>query len=153
MRKSTKRTLIYIRYILPPVIMLIIPLFMLIPSYQYVVAGDLKETISAWTLLGDNFSSSRQALFGSGEFGAGDIFFAKTFLALEIIFGIIVFHLGCKLGFVGGAVEVANEVHTTHARLERGEILLDVVAEGVDGAKTCDYHSSIFHNLRFQSFT
>lgn len=89
MRTATKKKLIYLRYILSPAIMLVIPLLMLIPSYSYVVGGDLKQSISAWSLIGESFSSSRQILFVAGEHSAADISAARTMLILLIVFFVL----------------------------------------------------------------
>ena len=86
MKNATKKKLIYIRYVLPPIIMLLIPLLMLIPSYEYVVDGDYRGGVSAWSLIGDSFSSSRQILFGSGEHTLADTSFAQTMLILVLAF-------------------------------------------------------------------
>ena len=89
MRKENKIKLIYIRYVSPVVAMLLIPLFMLIPSYVYVAGGDRKQSISAWSLLSGSFSDSRVILFDGEKHAAADTAFSTTAFVLSIVLPIL----------------------------------------------------------------
>ena len=63
MTKQTKQKLIYLRYILPPVLLLLVLLFALIPSYRYVAEGVAREPISLAKLISNSWDESRETLF------------------------------------------------------------------------------------------
>lgn len=85
MKKNTKQKFIYIRYILPPILMLLVLVAMLIPSYRYVAAGEINETISGFSLLNNSYDQAREVLFGDGEKTNANLLFAKVLLAVVII--------------------------------------------------------------------
>ncbi len=85
MKKSTKQKLIYIRYILPPVLILLVFLAMLIPSYRYVAGGEINETISGISLLNNSYEQAREVLFGAGDKTNANLLFAKVMLGVVII--------------------------------------------------------------------
>ncbi len=122
MRSATKRKLIYIRYLFPPAIMLIIPLLMLIPSYTYVVGGDPKESISAWSFLGDSFSTSRQILFGTGEYSAADSSFALIMFILVIV-SLILYLVAFAVALYSAIVSMRYFLGENEEKAERSRTL------------------------------
>ena len=46
MKKETKQKLIYLRYILPLVLIILVLLLGFLPSYRYVVTGEAHESVS-----------------------------------------------------------------------------------------------------------
>ncbi len=85
MKKSTKQKLIYIRYILPPILMLLVFFAMLIPSYRYVAGGEINDTLSGLSLLNNSYDQAREVLFGDGEKTNANLLFARILLAIVII--------------------------------------------------------------------
>ena len=89
MRKSSRIKLIYARYILPPIMLLIIPLTMLIPSYRYVVGGTLNEATSPFALISNSFDAARHVVFATAEQDAADMLFSRTVMTLIIVFWLL----------------------------------------------------------------
>ena len=90
MKKETKQKFIYTRYILPP--LLIFALFPLsfIPSYRYVVSGDVRKPISLATLITNSWSESRATLFGDAARQTnGVLLFSRIMLILIITFAVL----------------------------------------------------------------
>ena len=83
MKQQTKKKLIYVRYILPPVLIALMLITMLIPAYKYISSGEVNETISAFSLIRNSYEQSRTVLFGKGEQSDANLLFSK------ILFGII----------------------------------------------------------------
>ena len=91
MKKHSRIKLIYTRYILPPVLLLLTFLTMLIPSYRYVTDGKLGEAVSPLKLLATNFDSARKVVFAATEQNAANLLFSRTALALIILFWLMFF--------------------------------------------------------------
>lgn len=91
MTKQTKQKLIYLRYILPPVLILLLLLFALIPSYRFVAEGVAREPISLSKLISNSWDESRETLFvkSANDVKPQELVFAKTMLWLIIGFGIL----------------------------------------------------------------
>ena len=89
MRKSSRIKLIYARYILPPIMLLLIPPVMLIPSYRYVVGGELNEATSPLTLMKNSFDAARRVVFATAEQNAADMLFSRTVMILIIAFWLL----------------------------------------------------------------
>ena len=91
MTKQTKQKLIYLRYILPPVLILLLLLFALIPSYRFVAEGVAREPISLSKLISNSWDESRETLFvkSTNDVKPQELVFAKTMLWLIIGFGIL----------------------------------------------------------------
>lgn len=85
MKKRTKQKLIYLRYILPPVLMLLILAAMLIPSYRYVSDGDINDTISAFSLIGNSYGQAREVLFGTDEQTNANLLFSRVLLIYILV--------------------------------------------------------------------
>ena len=121
MKKITKQKLIYIRYILPPILMLLILLVMLIPSYRYVAEGNVNETISFFSLLKNSYNQSRDILFGEGEQTAANMSFSKALLSIVIIFPILylvamasaIYNMFVAMRYFIGDDEEKNEITRT----------------------------------------
>lgn len=86
MKKSSRMKLIYVRYILPPVLLLLTFLSMMIPSYRYATNGVLDTSISSFKLIVRNFNSARQVVFAATEQDAVHILFSRTVMTLVIAF-------------------------------------------------------------------
>ena len=89
MKKQTKQKLIYLRYILPPLLLILVLAMMFIPSYRFVTDGKADGEISAFSLLENSFELSRKVLFGGEEQGAANIIFARMLLAYIIIVSLL----------------------------------------------------------------
>ena len=89
MRKNTKIKLIYIRYILPPVLMLLTLLMMLIPSYNFAIDGKLQGRVSAWTLLSNSFDAARNVVFSTETQNVANILFSNIVITLITVFSIL----------------------------------------------------------------
>ena len=84
MNKQTKQKLIYARYILPPVLILLILLLTFIPSYRYVAGGEAREPISLSTLISNSWEESRETLFvkSQNDVKPQELVFSKTMLGI-----------------------------------------------------------------------
>ena len=89
MNKQTKQKLIYARYILPPVLILLILLLTFIPSYRYVAEGEAREPISLSTLISNSWEESRETLFvkSQNDVKPQELVFSKTMLWIILGFG------------------------------------------------------------------
>ncbi len=86
MKVKTQKKLIYLRYILPVVIMLCMLLVMLIPSYRYVnvTEGTVEQPVSLWQLMSNSYTATRTVLFGEAEATAQSEAFARGVLTMLI---------------------------------------------------------------------
>lgn len=84
MKKETKQKLIYLRYILPPVLIILVLLLGFIPSYRYVVTGEAHESVSLWSLIGDSWTLGRETLFAKSNATTGEQAFSKITLGFII---------------------------------------------------------------------
>ena len=84
MKKLTKQKLIYARYILPPVLLILLLLVALIPTHRYVDAGEAREPISLAALLMNSFEQGRTILFATPNATVGQTAFAKVLLTVAI---------------------------------------------------------------------
>ena len=80
MKKETKQKLIYLRYILPPVLILLVLFLGLVPSYRYVVGAEAHEKVSLWSLVGDSWTLGRETLFAKNDATTGEQAFSKITL-------------------------------------------------------------------------
>ena len=86
MKENTKKKLIYARYILPPVLMLVTLALMLIPAYLFVVDGEVNaERVSALKLMSNSYEQARLALFGGEEQTEATLLFSKILLTLTVL--------------------------------------------------------------------
>lgn len=86
MKKRTRIKLIYIRYILPPVMLVLTLLSMLIPSYRYAIDGKLDEPLSPFKILSNGFDTARRVVFATTEQDAAELLFSQTVMAVIIVF-------------------------------------------------------------------
>ena len=92
MKDITKKKLIYIRYILPPILLVVMLITMLIPSYRFISDGKANQPISAFSLLENSYEQSRVVLFGTDEQTNANILFSEILL-VGIIAAVILFAL------------------------------------------------------------
>ena len=85
MKKQTQKKLIYLRYILPPCLMLLILAVMLIPSYKYVAGGEIRNTFSAFGLLDSFFSAAREVVFATAEQETPNLIFSQFVFWMIIV--------------------------------------------------------------------
>lgn len=85
MKKQTKQKFIYLRYILPPIIILASFAMIFIPSYRFAVEGKVDAPISAFSLFKNSFELSRSVLFGAEEQTMGNIIFSRILFCWIII--------------------------------------------------------------------
>jgi hypothetical protein len=84
MKKETKQKLIYLRYILPPVLIILVLLLGFLPSYRYVVGSEAHESVSLWSLIGDSWTLGRETLFAKSNATTGEQAFSKITLGFII---------------------------------------------------------------------
>ena len=84
MKKETKQKLIYLRYILPPILILLVLLLGFIPSYRYVVGDEAHERVSIWSMIGDSWTLGRETLFAKSNATTGEQAFSKITLGFII---------------------------------------------------------------------
>jgi multisubunit Na+/H+ antiporter MnhB subunit len=86
MKENTKKKLIYVRYLLPPVLMLLTLAVMLIPAYLFVVDGEVNaERVSALKLMSNSYEQARMALFGGEEQTEATLLFSRILLTLTVL--------------------------------------------------------------------
>ena len=85
MKKETKQKLIYLRYILPPVLILLLLILGFASSYRYVVGDEARKTVSLWSLIGDTWDLGRETLFAKSDATTGEQAFAKLTLGYIIV--------------------------------------------------------------------
>lgn len=85
MKKQTKQRLIYARYLLPPILILLALAMMLIPSYRFVTDGKADAPISAFSLLRNSFDLSRNILFGEQGAEPLNVIFARALFSCMIV--------------------------------------------------------------------
>ena len=85
MKKEIKQKLIYARYILPPVLILILAVFTFIPAYRYTEADASREAISYSKLFFNSWTQGRSLLFDGTQISLSHTAFAKTLLTFTII--------------------------------------------------------------------
>ncbi len=88
-KKKLKYALIYLRYILPPILMLLVLATLFIPSYRYVIAGEIDDNISGFSLIHTSFEEVRKVIFATGEQDAGELLFSRIVFGLLIGFVIL----------------------------------------------------------------
>ena len=85
MKKETKQKLIYARYILPPILVVLLALFTFIPAYRYTESGASREAISYSKLFFNSWSQGRALLFGTEQISLSHTAFARTLLTFNIL--------------------------------------------------------------------
>ena len=78
-KEARRRALIYIKAWMPVLTVVLVLIAMMIPCLRYTVAGTgTMEPISEMELLSNNWSATREALFGGGDWKKTDLGFAKV---------------------------------------------------------------------------
>ena len=87
MRKKQifKQILIYVRYISPPIFMLIVFAMTFVRSYRFVTEGKAGEALSTFSLLKDYFELTRNVLFGREAQEAVNLIFSRTLFTVTIV--------------------------------------------------------------------
>ncbi len=86
MKDQTKKKLIYIRYILPPILIFLLAVIAFIPAYRYAESGAAREPISLAALIANSFDYGRTVLFATANPTVGETAFSKILLTLAIVF-------------------------------------------------------------------
>lgn len=92
MKKDNKKVLtglIYLRYILPIVALLVIFAMLFVPSYRFVFDGDGGTDISVIKLFSISWEETRTVLFGTGEHSNAAVIFSRTLFAVIIVMAIV----------------------------------------------------------------
>lgn len=89
MKKQTKQKLIYLRYVLPVVLISLAFVAAFIPSYRFIAEGELRDTMSLATLVSNAWEESREILFAKTGQTNGQLLFARTMLTVIIISAIL----------------------------------------------------------------
>ncbi len=89
MKQQTQKKLIYLRYILSPVAMLVMAVVAFIPSYKYAIGGELNDGLSLWKLCSNSFNTSRQVIFAVSEQDAANLLFSKTVFLMLAVFALL----------------------------------------------------------------
>ena len=88
---------IYLRYLFPLLILLLIVIAMRIPCLQYTTADTgTNDAISAWELIANSFDQSRRVLFGTEEQTQANIAFSRTVL-ISLTVCVLLFLIGCAV--------------------------------------------------------
>ncbi len=89
MKKTTKPTIIYIRYALPVVMAAVLLVLMLLPAYRFKDADGLKSAVSLFELYGNSWDTVREYIFGNKQVQAPTMDFAKTVMTLIIVLWVL----------------------------------------------------------------
>lgn len=89
MKKQTKQKLIYIRYVLPVIMIALAILAAFIPSYRFIAEGELRDTMSLATLVSNAWEESREMLFAKTGQTNGQLLFAKVILTMIIVSAVL----------------------------------------------------------------
>jgi hypothetical protein len=86
MKKSTRKGLIYSRYILPVVAVIIMLILMSVPAYRFITAQTgINQPVSLFDLLGNSWSTVRHHLFsGDAERSEATVYFSKYVMTMII---------------------------------------------------------------------
>ena len=88
MKKDNKKVLtilIYLRYILPIVALLVTFAMLFVPSYRFIFDGDAGTDISVMKLLSISWEETRTVLFGTGDTSDAAVSFSRTLFAVIIV--------------------------------------------------------------------
>ena len=104
MKKSSRIRLIYARYIVPPIMLLLTFCAMFIPSYQYVVEGKLVDKNSLFALVANSFDTARHVVFATAEQDAAYLLFSRIvmiFIIVSALLFLLAFAVSIYSAFVG----------------------------------------------------
>lgn len=123
MKEKTKKKLIYIRYILPPVLMVLMLAMLLIPAYLFVISGEVnEENVSALGLMKNSYEEARRALFGGEEQSAANLLFSKILLGLIVILPLL-FTVGLAAAVYSAIVAIRYFTSDDEERAEQSRTL------------------------------
>ena len=124
MKNITKKKLIYVRYILPPVLIAFTLVMMLIPAYLFVIDGSINDgNVSALTLMKNSYNESRKVLFAATEQqSAATLVFARTLLTFTIVFPLL-FALGFAVSVYSSVVAIRYFTSDDEDSAERSRTL------------------------------
>ncbi len=105
-KEERRRTLLYIKAILPTLTVLFLLVAMAIPCLTYTVKGTgTLEPISEWTLLSNTWETSRLTLFGTGDASEQELGFSRAcFLTVLISAILAILSVGLSVWSSVGAV-------------------------------------------------
>lgn len=89
MKSNTKKYLIYIRYLLPIFANIVIFAMLFVPSYRFVISGEVGESMSGARLISNSWDQARNVLFGTAEQTDAAIIFSKTLFVLIIVLAVL----------------------------------------------------------------
>ncbi len=96
MKKTTKRNLIYVRYIFPVFMAAAFIILMLMPCYRFKDADGLRTSVSLFGLMGNSWNTVREYIFGAGQTQAVTLDFAWTVM-ISLVCLCIAFILGAAV--------------------------------------------------------
>ena len=86
---NAKKYLIYIRYLLPIVALIVVFAMLFVPSFRFIFSGKAGEQISTAQLVSNSWDEARNTLFGTEEQTNNAIIFSRTVFAIIIVFALI----------------------------------------------------------------
>ena len=85
MNKDTKKYLIYLRYVLPIIALVVMLAMLFVPSYRFIFSGKAGELMSNAKLISNSWEQARTVLFGTAEKTDAALIFSRILFALVII--------------------------------------------------------------------
>ena len=82
--ENAKKYLIYIRYLLPIIALIIIFSMLFVPSYRFIFSGKAGERLSTATLISNSWEQVRNILFATEEQKSPDLIFARIVFSMII---------------------------------------------------------------------
>ncbi len=122
MKKQTQKKFIYLRYILPPVLVLLAAAAMFIPSYKYVISGEMNEVISAFDLFGSSFTAARNVIFATEEQAVANMMFSQTAFWLIIVFALL-WIVGLAVALYSAVIAIRYFIGTDEEQTEKSRTL------------------------------
>ena len=89
MKNNAKKILIYTRYILPLIALIVTLIMFFVPTHRFRAESKWGEQVSAFKLMSNSWEKSRVILFGGGENTGADLLFSRTLFSLIIVFVIL----------------------------------------------------------------
>lgn len=82
--ENAKKYLIYIRYLLPIIALIIIFSMLFVPSYRFIFSGKAGERLSTATLISNSWEQVRNILFATEEQKSPDLIFSRIVFSMII---------------------------------------------------------------------
>ena len=89
MKNNAKKILIYTRYILPLIALIVTLIMFFVPTHRFRAESEWGEKVSAFNLMSNSWEMSRVILFGGGENTGADLLFSRTLFSLIIVFAVL----------------------------------------------------------------